>query len=77
MFRPSLLLGERKEHRIGEKVGSLAMRALKNAMIGRLKKYRAIQARDVAKVMVGAAQMNLTGMNIFESQRIQEIADLL
>jgi uncharacterized protein YbjT (DUF2867 family) len=77
VFRPSLLLGERKEHRIGEKVGSLAMRALKNAMIGRLKKYRAIQARDVAKVMVGAAQMNLTGMNIFESQRIQEIADLL
>ena len=77
IFRPSLLLGERREHRMGEKVGAFVMTALKNAMIGRLKMYRAIHARDVAKVMVGAAQMNLSGMNIFESQRIQEIADLL
>jgi hypothetical protein len=77
VFRPSLLLGDRKEIRTGEKIGAFAMMALKNIMIGRLKKYRAVQARDVAKVMVGAAQMNLTGMNIFESERIQEIADLL
>jgi len=77
VFRPSLLLGDRKEIRTGKKIGAFAMMALKNVMIGRLKKYRAVQARDVAKVMVGAAQMNLTGMNIFESERIQEIADLL
>ena len=77
VFRPSLLFGDRKEIRTGKKIGAFAMMALKNVMIGRLKKYRAVQARDVAKVMVGAAQMNLTGMNIFESERIQEIADLL
>ena len=77
VFRPSLLLGKRKEHRTGEKVAAVAMSALDHAMIGPLRKYRAILARDVAKVMVGAAQMNLTGVNIFESQRIQEIADLL
>jgi uncharacterized protein YbjT (DUF2867 family) len=75
VFRPSLLLGERKEHRAGEKVGAVAMTALKPAMIGPLRKYRAIQARDVAKVMVRVAQMDLLGVNIFESQRIQEIAD--
>jgi uncharacterized protein YbjT (DUF2867 family) len=77
IFRPSLLLGKRREDRIGEKVGALVMSVLKNAMIGSLKMYRAIQARNVAKVMVSAAQMNVSGINIFESQRIQEIADLL
>jgi uncharacterized protein YbjT (DUF2867 family) len=75
VFRPSLLLGERKEHRAGEKVGAAGMTALKHVMIGPLRKYRAIQARDVAKAMVRVAQMNLSGVNIFESQRIQKIAD--
>jgi uncharacterized protein YbjT (DUF2867 family) len=75
VFRPSLLLGERKEYRTGEKVGAVAMRVLGHMMIGSLKKYRAVQASDVAKSMVLVAQMNLTGLNIFESRRIQEIAD--
>jgi uncharacterized protein YbjT (DUF2867 family) len=76
IFRPSLLLGERKEHRTGEKVGAVAMAALKPAMIGPLKKYRALRASDVALAMVRTAQMNLNGVNIFQSQRIQEIADM-
>jgi uncharacterized protein YbjT (DUF2867 family) len=75
VFRPSLLLGERKEPRTGEKAGAFIMSGLKYAMGGPLKKYRPIQARDVANAMVRVAQMNLTGVNIFESQRIQEIAD--
>jgi uncharacterized protein YbjT (DUF2867 family) len=75
VFRPSLLLGERKEHRPGEQVGAVAMAALKPVMIGPLRKYRAIPAQDVAKAMVHIAQKDLSGINIFESQRIQEIAD--
>ena len=34
VFRPSLLLGKRKEHRAGEKVAAIAMTALNPAMIG-------------------------------------------
>jgi uncharacterized protein YbjT (DUF2867 family) len=75
VFRPSLLLGNRKEQRTGEKVGAVAMVALRQVMIGHLRKYRAIQASDVACAMVRVAQMDLQGVNIFESQRIQEIAD--
>lgn len=75
VFRPSLLLGERKEHRAGEKIGAVAMAVLKPAMIGPMRKYRAIQAQDIAKAMVRVAQANLNGFNIYESQRIQEIAD--
>jgi uncharacterized protein YbjT (DUF2867 family) len=75
VFRPSLLLGDRAEHRTSEKAGALILSALKYAMKGPLQKYRAIQAHDVAKAIVRVAQMNLNGVNIFESQRIQEIAD--
>jgi len=75
ILRPSLLLGERTEHRTGEKAGAFIMSGLKFALTGSLKKYRAIQARDVAQAMVRTAQMNLCSVNIFESQQIQEIAD--
>jgi uncharacterized protein YbjT (DUF2867 family) len=75
IFRPSLLVGERKEHRSGEQAGTVLMKALKPMLIGPLMKYRSIQARDVAKAMIHIAQMDLQGANIFESQRIQEIAD--
>jgi uncharacterized protein YbjT (DUF2867 family) len=75
IFRPSLLLGERKEHRTVEKAGAFIFSGLKYIMGGPLKKYRAIQASDVAKAMVRAAQINLQGRNIFESHEIQEIAD--
>jgi uncharacterized protein YbjT (DUF2867 family) len=77
IFRPSLLLGERTEHRTGEKAGALVMSGLKFALTGPFRKYRAIQARDVAQAMVRTAQRDLCGVNIFESQRIQEIADSL
>jgi uncharacterized protein YbjT (DUF2867 family) len=76
VFRPSLLVGERKEHRSGEQAGAVLMKALKPVLIGPLMKYRSIQARDVAQAMVHIAQMDLQGVNIFESQRIQEIADI-
>ena len=76
IFRPSLLVGERKEHRTGEKAAAVLMKALKPVMTGLLTKYRSIQARDVAQAMVHIAQMDLQGVNIFESQRIQEIANM-
>ena len=75
VFRPSLLLGERTEHRAGEKIGAIVFSACKPFMRGPLRNYRAIRASDVAQAMVRVAQMELTGMHIFESGRIQEIAD--
>jgi uncharacterized protein YbjT (DUF2867 family) len=75
IFRPSLLLGERTVHRTGEKAGAIIMSGLKYAMGGPLKKYRAIQARDVAQAMVRITQMNHSGVHIYESDRIQDIAD--
>jgi uncharacterized protein YbjT (DUF2867 family) len=74
IFRPSLLLGERREFRRGERMGAGAFKLLSFLLIGPLRKYRAIEARDVAKAMIRMARRNLKGVTVFESGEIQKIA---
>lgn len=66
-FRPSLLLGNRSEFRLGEKIGGAVMRVLSFLMMGPLSNYRAIDARDVARAMVTAAGSGARGVIIHES----------
>ncbi|MBC6951032.1 oxidoreductase [candidate division KSB1 bacterium] len=73
IFRPSLLLGERQEFRLGERIGAIVFTALSFAFFGRLRRYRAIAASVVAEAMIRIAQQNLTGVNIFESEKIQAL----
>lgn len=74
IFRPSLLLGDRQEFRLGERIGSVGMRLASFAMVGPWRKYRPIQGQTVAQAMVNAAKMKLPGLNVWESDRIAEIA---
>jgi uncharacterized protein YbjT (DUF2867 family) len=73
IFRPSLLLGERQEVRPGEKIAEKVAGAFSFLLRGPLRKYRPIHARVVAAAMVEVAKRNLSGVNIFESERIQEV----
>lgn len=73
IFRPSLLLGSRKEFRFGEKLAQWTMPLFHWMLNGRLRKYRGIRAADVAKAMVIAASMKFDD-HVFESDRIAEIA---
>jgi uncharacterized protein YbjT (DUF2867 family) len=75
IFRPSLLLGERKEQRMGEKIGAIVMKLLRPFLIYGLKKYRAIEGKTVAAAMYKMAQENLTGRYIYESDRIENVAN--
>jgi uncharacterized protein YbjT (DUF2867 family) len=75
IFRPSLLLGKRDEFRFGETLGKATMKLINPLLFGNLKKYRGIEAADVAKAMVAIARKNKTGANIFQSDEIQKIAD--
>jgi uncharacterized protein YbjT (DUF2867 family) len=75
IFRPSLLLGERAEFRLGESVAELPMRYVSFLMVGPLRKYRPVHARAVAAAMLKVAKEQRTGTNIFESDRIHQIAD--
>ncbi len=76
IFRPSLLLGNREEKRLGEKIGEAVMNFFNPLMVGPLKKYRAIDSAKVAKAMVIAAQDPLAdqvpqGAFIHESDQMQ------
>lgn len=73
-LRPSMLLGYRKEFRLGELIGKVLMKALGFIFTGSLKKYKAIHAEDVAKAMIAIAN-NDFAEKTFESNRIQDIAD--
>jgi uncharacterized protein YbjT (DUF2867 family) len=75
VLQPSLLLGKRKEFRLGEKIGSFFMKLFSILLIGNLKKYRAIQSEAVAKAMFIIAQKNYKGFHIIESDSIQKIAN--
>lgn len=75
IFQPSLLLGDRKENRPGEKFGKVMMAILQPILIGGWKKYRAIHVNAVAKAMMTTAAKQQTGNHIYTSDKIQQIAD--
>ena len=73
VLQPSLLLGNRTEFRLGEKVGAFFMKMLPFLFIGSLKKYKPIEGKTVAKALLKIAQKNNKGFKIYESNVIQEI----
>ena len=72
LMRPSFLMGDRKEKRVGEKIGIFVFKLLSPLLLGPLKKMRPINAETVAKAMIIAANENLE-KNIFESNEIAEL----
>ena len=68
IMRPSLLLGERKEFRLGENIGKAVMTSLSFLIP---EKYKAIQGKDVAKVMLALAQKNDEGVFMHENSEIR------
>ena len=72
IMRPSFLMGNRKEKRVGEKIGIFVFKLLSPLLFGPLKKMRPIHSETVAKAMIIVANENLQ-KNIFESNEIAEI----
>jgi len=70
IFRPSLLLGEREEVRLGERVAEKFFGIMPFLFTGPLHKYRPIAAEQVAKAMCKAALRNMIGVHIYESNDI-------
>jgi len=66
IFRPSLLLGERSAFRLGERIAMVGAPLLQLFLVSRLRRYRPIQARDVARAMVRIAREAPRGPNVFE-----------
>ncbi|PEZ84209.1 NAD(P)H-binding protein [Bacillus sp. AFS017274] len=74
IFRPSLLLGERKEFRAGEKISGLISTFAKYFFVGPIRPYRAIEANKVAAAMYAAAQTTAKGYHFYNSDEIEKLA---
>lgn len=72
IFRPSLLLGNRQEYRLGERVAAAIFTKVPFLFAGPLKKYKAIEGKTVASAMYRTAQGNKPGVTIYPSEQIQE-----
>jgi hypothetical protein len=47
------------------------MKLVSFVLVGRLRRYRAIEAKTVAQAMLSAAKQQNAGVTIYESERIQ------
>ncbi|TJY40908.1 oxidoreductase [Cohnella pontilimi] len=73
LFRPSLLLGDRDEFRLGERVAAFLVPRLSFLLVGGLRKYRAIEGVVVARAMYHAAQLPDKGTRIYLSDEIERM----
>jgi uncharacterized protein YbjT (DUF2867 family) len=74
VFRPSLLLGDRRETRWGERIGTAMALPIAPLMAGPLKRYRPIQAEGVARAMARAAlDTDRQGRVVIENDAIFEL----
>tara|TARA_B100000242_G_C43038738_1_gene484424 strand:+ start:625 stop:1272 length:648 start_codon:yes stop_codon:yes gene_type:complete len=67
IFRPSLLMGNRKENRIGEKIAQVIMPIFSFLLP---KKYRPISAESVAKSMIDLSKTDINSHKIYHFEDI-------
>jgi uncharacterized protein YbjT (DUF2867 family) len=73
-FRPSLLLGQRAEFRLGERLAEKASKLFSFLLKGSWAKYRPVEARAVAAAMLHVAKESAAGVHIYESDQIPALA---
>lgn len=71
--RPSLLLGSRKEFRLGERMGKAVFSLINPLFMGNLKRYKGIHSNTVAKAMIHLANDSNTGVRHIENEELLEI----
>jgi uncharacterized protein YbjT (DUF2867 family) len=70
VFRPSMLLGNRKEARLGETVGKVIMNAVKYFIPS---KYKPIEASIVARAMLESVKKPTSGWQVYHNKQILEL----
>lgn len=74
IFRPSLLLGTRAEFRLGERLGHVLLWLAEPLLLGRWRRYRAIEAAVVARAMLRCSYGRPgRGVLVFPSEEIQDL----
>lgn len=74
LFQPSLLLGDRKENRLGEEVAKVVMRGV--TFLGLFKKYKPIYDHQVAKAMLKKSfEDETTGNETISSSEMHKMSE--
>lgn len=73
ILRPSLLLGARRETRLGERLGEVALRLATPLLRGPLAHYRPVHARVVARAMLAASREEAPGLEVLEYEEIARL----
>lgn len=74
IFRPSLLLGNRNEFRLGEKIMQIIMKPISKLMFGSMKKFAAIESKQVAKAKyLLASTNNKKGTQIISNKQMLDL----
>ena len=73
IFRPSLLLGQRHEHRLGERIMTPIAKGISFLLGGKLRKYKPIESLQLAKAMVTAAKNTLPGNHVYEYDEMMDL----
>ena len=74
IYQPSFLEGKRNKNRPLEKIILPIMKLVNLLLIGGLRKYQSISAKVVAKAMLNESIKNKSGIFVFESDKIKELA---
>jgi uncharacterized protein YbjT (DUF2867 family) len=75
IFRPSILLGDRKEKRRGEEIGRFVAEKMPFLFSGPLKKYRGTPVSILSKAMINGCLENSRGVRIIENDAIFVLAE--
>lgn len=73
IFRPSMLLGKRSEHRPFEGILQGTIKFLSTFIWGSFKKYHSIHAKDVASAMIMDSRIVNSGIHIFEYKEMMDL----
>jgi uncharacterized protein YbjT (DUF2867 family) len=70
IFRPSMLLGKRKEFRLAEEVAKTISLPLSFLFPS---KYKPVEAEDVARAMIAASKKSSPGFNVYHYREMKNI----
>ncbi|WP_418639482.1 NAD(P)H-binding protein [Winogradskyella sp.] len=74
VLRPSLIGGDRQETRLLEKIGLVIFKVIQPIFIGKLKKYKIVNAETIAQAMIGLANTKYSEV-IITSEHINKLGN--
>jgi uncharacterized protein YbjT (DUF2867 family) len=71
IYRPAMLGGNREEFRFGEWIGTIILKGIQWAFFGKMKRYKIIDAKKVARSMLIGAEKHSDKITIVASEEMQ------